>query len=45
MDGQLFHSVQGGDLVKITEEDAQSIISKYTHMDIEFVPASEFPMR
>lgn len=45
MDGQLFHSVQGGDLVKITEEEAQSIISKYTHMDIEFVPASEFPMR
>lgn len=42
MDNKLFHSVRGGDLVEITEEEAQVIISKYQRIDIDFEPASSF---
>ena len=33
------------DLEEITEEEANAIIARYPRMDIEFKPASEFPMR
>ena len=42
MEGKLFQSVMGGDFVEITEEEAQTIISRYPRMEVEFKPASEF---
>ena len=44
MDGKLFQSVMGSEYVEITETEVENIIAQYPRIEIEFKPASDFPI-